>query len=490
MNKIHPADISKINYFVIAVLFFCITYLSVGYEDDTGYYIETHYQNARVPLSWTATELANWAGGADVGTYLKGAKYYIENGEFEDWVVNLFPPGQMYYTVFLIKTTGEDYFPLKMLLTAALSWLLVFLAATRILNRGYSHLAVPVMVLIPMYFSGIREYVFGYGVLGAEMLSMPLFVLLAYMIFLFSEKYNDIKYLTCVALILAILSYMRGYFEIFGNFLIVFLVLLVAANILFRTCQYHALEAGSFSIRGFVGGIIKLKDKWLPLKIRSIALIMFILILLLLPWRLSNVERGFTMSWLHADYYWGLVWKSDEDTHPAFRNTGINTPCRTDPKLCEILGAYENNSEGQSIPFSVYGKQAILTFVTKPVIWYKNKLEYFDNLWFGNDWKYELKERTGKFIEGVLVLISPLLFYSYYLVNWKTASRGCRDLYISSSVFVLFNIMLFTLLHFETRYSIFLKLLFAVFITMVTYDWLGKWRNRKEARQHQQEAAD
>lgn len=488
MNKNYLADTGSINYFVVTVLFFFVIYSSVGYDDDLGYYIETHYQNARVPLSWTVTELSDWAGGADVGTYLKGAKYYIDNGEFEDWVVNLFPPGQMYYAVFLVKATGEGYFPLKMLITASVSWLLVFLVVTWILNRGHSNVLAPVIILIPMYFSTIRDYVFGYGMLGAEMLSMPLFVLLVYLVLLFGENYKKIKYLASVALILALLAYMRGYFEIFGNFLIIFLLLLIALNILYRSCHYHSKEEATISVREFVRLIIARKDQMLPKKLRSIAMILIIFLLLLLPWRLSNVERGFTMSWLHADYYWGLVWKSDEETHPAFRNTGINTPCRTDPMLCEILNTYENDNEVQSIPFSVYGKQAILTFLTKPVTWYKNKLEYFDNLWFGNDWNYELKERTGKFIEGVLILLAPLLFYSYYLINWKTVTQSYKDLYISSSVFVLFNIMLFTLLHFETRYSIFLKLLFTVFISLVAYDWLEKWRARNDGRMHQQES--
>ena len=190
------------------------------------------------------------------------------------------------------------------------------------------------------------------------------------------------------------------------------------------------------------------------------------------------MDRGFSMSWLHAGYYWGLVWKTDEATHQAFRNTGINTPCRTDPSLCEVLFDYESKSEGQSITYSMYGRLAVFTFITKPITWYKNKLQYFDNLWYGNDWKNEVSDNTGRFMQGLIMLISPLIFFIYYFINWKSADADYKMIYIASLVFVVFNIMLFTLLHFEMRYSIFIKLLFVSMLVLLMQDIIGRLENK------------
>ena len=474
IKKIASMDASRINYLLVTVLFCCIAYFSLGYSDDKGYFIDTHYTGTQMPLDWTATEVAEWAGGADVGTYINAAKYYINNGEFEDWVVNLFSPGQIYYTIFLIQVTGEEYLPLKYMVTSVVAWLLVFLSATAILNRNFAHIGIPFLVLSPMYFTQIREYMFGYGVLGAEMLSMPIFVLLVFVALLFNKEYENKYYLGSMGVVLALLAYMKAYFEIFGNILIVFLAAYIFLHLVIRFVQLYGQGEAALTIKSLLCVIKEKNGLLFDRRLRAVLVILLVFVLLLLPWRFSNMERGFTMSWLHAGYYWSVVWKTDENTHSSFTQTGINTPCRTDNILCNVLDEYESKTEGQSIPNSLYGKLAVFTFLTKPITWYKNKLLYFDNLWYGNHWRNELEQNTWGFFQGLILIISPLIFFIYYSLNWKNADAGYRSIYIFSSVFIVFNIMLLTMLHFEMRYAIFLKLLFIVMLALILHDLIRK----------------
>ena len=122
----------------------------------------------------------------------------------------------------------------------------------------------------------------------------------------------------------------------------------------------------------------------------------------------------------------------------------------------------------------------MMTFLTRPVTWYKNKLQYLDNLWYGNDWKSEAMNKTLRFLQGVVIFLSAAFYYIYYLVKWRKTEKSYRDLYIASLVFLIFNVMLFTMLHFEMRYSIFLKLVFITMLVLILHDFIRAYLARRQ----------
>ena len=481
MDKNNTRKINTINYITITILFISIAYFSIGYSPEKGYFINTHVRGSRLPLSLSATDVAKWAGERDVGTYIRAAKDYIETGTYEIYVKDLWPPGQVYYIILLIYLTGEQYFPLKYLATSVTMWLVVFMIVTNILSRKRPYIGIPFIVMIPLFFTDIREYIFGYGVLGSQMLTMPLYVLLFFMLLLYNSKHEKKAYQLTIAILLASLAYIRGYFEVFGNFLTFLLILYLAAIFFKRLFLLTVISETKYTFNEIKNILWSRKNQFFGTKIRSITTILIIFMLLLLPWRINNLVRRGSMSWLNIDYYWSHVWKSDDEIHPLFRQSAITNACHTDPTLCKILASYENKNGKENIPYELYYKLTITTFISKPILWYKNKLSFIDTFWFGDSWQKIFESNKRIFFELLIIVFSPMIFYVLYLLKWKDMDSDYKTIYLFSLTFVIFNIVLFSILHFEKRYSIFLKLTFLFMIVLMFHDYILN----KIAKRHQ-----
>ena len=135
--------------------------------------------------------------------------------------------------------------------------------------------------------------------------------------------------------------------------------------------------------------------------------------------------------------------------------SGINTPCHVSPSVCHSLDEYDPKKN--KLGYSFYKELALITFVLHPIDWYRYKGRFFSELWFGH------KARGWARVEGTTVALMGIVF---------------------AIGFLLFNIAVFTFLHFEWRYSIFLRVFF------VMLPWWGllalpsHWHNAPEGNRN------
>ena len=175
---------------------------------------------------------------------------------------------------------------------------------------------------------------------------------------------------------------------------------------------------------------------------------------LLIPWRIANLQRGTSLAWLHADYFWGNAWKPDNSLHKMYALSGINTPCHVSPSVCHSLDEYDPKKN--KLGYSFYKELALITFLLHPIDWYRYKGRFFSELWFGH------KPRGWARVEGTTIALMGIA--GFIILFWKKRAHSPRSVYflVFAIGFLLFNIAVFTFLHFEWRYSIFLRVFFVM----------------------------
>ncbi|MDO8954818.1 MAG: hypothetical protein Q7V63_08215 [Gammaproteobacteria bacterium] len=381
-----------------------------------------------VLLHLSATEISTLFNGGDASSYINSGMSLLATGHFTPWTLGLWPPGQMLIAAAVIKLTGPDDYILKMLVLSGAAWSLVFTLAYHSFDNVKNPLIKILLAIAPLYFFTVYTFVFGYALILSENLSLPLF-LIATCLLISWLKHKRIRSLLAAATVLAVLTYLRGYFELFGNFLCLAMVIYLA---------FKMIQARHYNIKLF-----------LTENISAIIMALILYNAILFPWRLHNFVLYGSFAWLNQSYIWGSFWT------PSIYFPGIDVAClAVSAQFCHLVA---NNP---ALGYADFKDMTLMVLISHPLNWYRIKLQYFNYFWFGNSWHNLLHNSILQFIEGIVIIIAGTMATAIGL--WTSFKKPSNDqgLYLFSLLFILFNLGLFTFYHFEERYSMFLQILF------------------------------
>jgi hypothetical protein len=342
------------------------------------------------------------------------------------------------------------------------------LHATRRIGPAWARFA---LALAPFAFDGVRGWVFGYGMFGAEGLSLPLFVA-ALALFVLWLRTDERRVLLTTAVLFALLAYIRSYFEILGNFAIAALVFYAMVKLTYLILVERILSPGLRS-REIAARLASGGSLFTPrLKAGLSAGVLFVV--LLLPWRLYNLERGAPFSWTSTDQAWAAQWRPDAD-YPVYKFPAINTPCHIAEDLCRQLHPLQHQDTWATprLGATFYKTLSVYVMLRHPLDWVKDKLRYSYAFWFGpvrgrvigDDWRHEWRLLVSRdwryFAEGILTLMVGV-----GTLSWMSGSRRLhrampgRIFLAAAWLFVAANAVIFAFVHFEARYSLFIRVFF------------------------------
>ncbi len=395
----------------------------------------------------------------DMMSYITQAKYILIKGYFNPAFINTWPPGEPLVIAALIKLTGMNDYPLKMIIINALVWSLAMVVLFNTLSEYKNVFVRFFLVLLPFYFPSFTDWIFGPGLFMSELISIPLFLIaICYLVRWFkTDRRQD---LIAFAIFFAIIAYFRGYFEIFSNFLILLLILtaLITVGWIYlktRIRQPHLKIKSTVKL---------MQNQWPVLfseKSKTIVISILVFCVALLPWRIYHHHVDGTYAWQNlSSYIWWVFWGP--------RNSyfiDINLACQILPNICKALIDYTAKNPW-TITISFYRNLTLMVLITHPIKWYALKLFYFNRFWFGGglyvySWFQLLHYKFCYLIEGFSILIFGLMGMSlniYYYLRYRTEQLG--GLLFFSLSFILFNIVLFSIFHYEPRYSLYLRMYF------------------------------
>ncbi|MDQ7062038.1 MAG: hypothetical protein Q9M43_13345 [Sulfurimonas sp.] len=391
-------------------------------------------------------DLLNNGRYGDPKYFLTAAIDIAENGWItprNDWIFNLWPPGFAILESSLIFLFGKDL-PLILFLQILSSilyasiLLMIFNLFKEKINTFYAFLLPLTIFMLPIS----RDFLLGQiGVSFGETFSIGFFLL--FLLFsIKSLKTNLIKYAVYSGFFLGLSCYFRSYFETLQVFLTIMGIAFVL--IIFGYAYFKKIKLLSFK---------KL--------LISIATILIVSNLLMLPWRVYHQVNQNMIKWVGtAD----LMFQNQLRTSDSFVGGaewlligGANTACRVDVDVC-------NQTEDVK-------KLVIKTWLFNPLEWYRIKFEIIDEYWFANrgSWTSPSKIKApimNKFADG-LILIFIIISIGYLMINKNKFSKNnllIAWIYLS---LLLSYAAIYTFAHFEVRYFYFPKILSIVIFLII-----------------------
>lgn len=433
-----------------------IFYNLISY-DGNGYYIVAHGQILGVNSN--PREIISLILGGDSTYQLKFAIDYINNGEIGDWVLNLWPPGLPVLNIIFIELFGSHYYLLKALIFSTFIYTSASYIAYRCLrNRGQEYLIIIFISMIQLSESVKNSILNNLLFISSDFYCFC--ILLALVPILLRGVIKGISDLICISILVALLAYFRSYY-----FLIIQMstLLVLTMAIIFIIYSY-------FFGTGYT--IFDLNKNTLFKRIASIFLITW---LLLLPWIILLKIELKPFLWTATDQVWAAQWRLDT---PSFL-AGINTPCLVEKDLCIKLMPFQLKDTWATpvLGSNFYKKLSLSTFISNPIIWYKEKLNFFYVFWYEGRHLVDLNS-IDKFIQyfssvAILIMCIYLPIYGIYSILKKYRygnlifNKDEAILFILF-IFLSFNIIIFTFSHFESRYSLPLKLcVYVIFVYKV-----------------------
>lgn len=413
------------------------------------FYIVAHGQILAVDSS--PEKIISLILGGDSTYQLKFAVDYINNGEIGWWILNLWPPGLPILNVIFIKLFGTDYYLLKALIFSAFIYTLATYVAYRCLKiRGQEYLIIFFLLIIQLSES-VRNSIFNnFFFISSDFYCFC--ILLALVPILLRGLIKDIRGLISISMLVALLAYFRSYY---------FLIIQMSTIMVFAVVILFIVRSYFFCNRAAILNLIK---NTLSRRIGSIFIIIW---LLLLPWIVILKIEHKPFLWTVTEQAWSAQWRLDL---PGFL-AGMNTPCLIEKELCTNLMTFQLKDTWATpvLGSSFYKKLSLSTFISNPVVWYKEKLNFFHVFWFEGSHLNDINS-LYKFIQYfalVVILIMCIYFsiywiYSYFknLRNGNIILNKDETLGFILFLFLIFNIIIFTFVHFESRYSLPLKLCF------------------------------
>jgi hypothetical protein len=445
--------------------------------DEGNAYIVVHGQDVtsgqtvdkKLALAASAEDYLRQFPDGDVSYQLRFAVDYLRDGTIADWVLNLWPPGMpaLYWSI--LRLTGSDHFPLKIVVVSAFVYALALYLFYRSLASNRASPTVMVACALPLLCASFLKSIF----LDIHLFSSDFycFALLAILLSLiFKGGTPSLSRLTMMATTVAALAYFRSYYFLFIKLLSVGAV-----------CTFALWAVCGLVTKGW-NATIRLSIHSKP--VASIGIFLVATWLLLLPWKVFLVESGRTFDWTMEDQVWAAQWRSDL---PHFL-IGMNTPCVLEKDICEQLMPFQHPDTWTTprLGSRFYKRLSIATFVSSPIMWYEEKAKIFHYFWFDGDkfnWKLPPLQLV-RYIQSasLLVACAGLVLLTGIRLMRNAASHAPilenNGLYVLFVTFFIFNWLLFTFAHYEARYSIPLKwvtYLFSIFLlkrTMFKLDLL------------------
>ncbi len=354
------------------------------------------------------------------------------------WLIHLWPPGFMYLESMIIKCFGLNA-PFIFILIVLNSFFLAFLL---MLCRIYLLTILPIIAasLLPFLFFCfplIRFFLLEPGAIVLGEGFSIVFFLNAILLTLLSFKNNSLAQAIWAGILLACSAYFRSQFEVLVNFLTMIAIFMYVLI--------------------FVKKIRHSKVNILQKKVlmKTIFLVILTAHIIMMPWRIHNFKDTKTFSWVYTS---NLVYENASKTDAQLSGSagfivsgGGNLACKLEPAYC----GKPSKKAFYRVFFSHIGE------------WYKQKIHISLAYWFASLKDYASVYYRPSFFDIlwntlylVFVLITfPLLWYI------RRHPDALIYVWICTSFYACFFVI-FTLVHFETRYFYAMKI-FSVFTSII-----------------------
>lgn len=382
----------------------------------------------------------------DRTSYLQYARSILGNHDFRYWGANIWPPAFPLLVAAELKLLGTDLkdsrYQLHMACVAAVLWAAAFwLWFNALLPLGLWRFASGLVFLLPTF----REWTLAGGALTSESLSLALLFSTLGMLLLALQR-RRLGLFVAAALFIAASGYARGVLSaIWEGVLLGLLVccgLYGAIRFLAESARHSGVPLGGWAMT------FMRRELRRPYS-RAIGVVTLMLVTVeagLFPWKHHMAAQGTYQMTASAKFeIEAYMWSP---SLPGFVVTG-NTPCVVDPALCKAivlspeLSTYPNKK-----------RLALATFLNRPGPWIHRKVLALDQLWFGASIRstdpWEVAENVGY---PVLYLLGMSM-----LAFRARRSRACTLALLTGGFFLLGNAAVFTMMHFEYRYGLPLKL--------------------------------
>lgn len=451
-------------FFVLvpALLFFMLFHMGEG-----GAYLVVHGQNidTKLNLFVTAEDYLRQFPNGDISYQLKFAVDYLRDGSIGVWVLNLWPPGMPGLYWLILKLSGSDYFPIKIITLSTLFYALASYLLYRSLARDRFSPSFLVACALPLVFMTFQGSIF----LSTNLFSSDFycFALMAILLSLiFEGNPQSVWRLALMAIVLAALAYFRTFYFIFIKLLTIgsLLTLLVWGG-------WAMLRQGW---RAMIKGVVESK------LLTPFGVVLLFTWALLLPWKAYLVTTERTFEWTATDQAWAAQWRNDLPSYFS----GMDTPCILEKDICNQLMPfqYPDTWATPKLGSDFYKRLSIATFVSRPFEWYGEKAKVFHRFWFDGK-KLDMRQPGSTLVAyiqsaGLLVACVGLAMASAVrLMRNISCHRPILEgngLYVLFTAFFICNLVVFTFAHYESRYSIPLKWVTFLFFMFLLKDIMRK----------------
>lgn len=447
-----------------AVLFYMLCHVEAG-----EIYLVALDQ--KLALTTSAEDFLRQYPVGDISYQLKFSVDFVRDGTIGDWVLNLWPPGMPGLNILIIGLTGTGYYTLKMMSLSVLFYTFASYLVYRSLARGRFSPSAMLACILPILYVSVQKSIFEH--LQIFSTDYYCFVLLAVLLsLLFKEEPVTFRRLALMAIVLAALAYFRSFYFIFIKLLTMWSALALAGWCVWR-----------FQTRCYKATLREVVQSKLVISFGTFLLITWAL---LLPWIVVLKIEGKSFDWTVTDQAWAAQWRNDL---PSFL-VSLNTPCMIEKDICEQLMPFQYSDTWATpkLGSDFYKRLSIVTFVSHPLLWYVEKAKWFEHFWF-DDYKIMQKKTLSKltrtvqsvgYLQSMGVLVASL--YLALLAVARCASNMSRRRPLLENngyhflflLFVIYNVMVFTFVHFEPRYSIPLKWVTILFLMFLLRDAMNK----------------
>lgn len=430
---------------ILLLFLFCLISVFVSVRSTLN-------QGGQLNSSLNKEEIEKSCGVGDCGGYIR-----YEEGLFNsqspfrsslEYYLRAWPPGMPLFIHAIVKVTGDDHYVTKMAVVVGVLYGLAFFLIFYSLSGFGSSVFPFLLILMLLFMETFTLWNLGLGVLYAESKSFPLF-LASIAALVLGFRASSSKFMILAGLLMGLSAYFRAFFGPVGTVFFGGLLLIPISYLRFTpwkgviTLIYDKKMNQLFPLfkKAFSEIISPARRRFLVL----VSLPFLVFQISLLPWKLHNYyyynQFVFTNP---SDSTWAILWLPPE-LLPGFVAAG-NSACISDPELCAVIKEHPSDYPIQSLK-----KLAIMTFIKHPFRWYGYRLENFHWLWVSRPWK--INDMTSFFFVAESILYAILGLAGFVLVRRSWKVEQVRYFSWGVILFCLLNVAIFSLVHFEYRYS-------------------------------------
>ncbi|MBM6583771.1 hypothetical protein ILT44_26570 [Microvirga sp. BT689] len=404
-----------------------------------------------ISLFATNSQIQEHFGFSDGGSYARGGALLLKTGSpLSPGETPLWSPGMFWIHALILKVVGPSGpAVLGLVLVSGFSWA-IFCTLFSIVM--YQITARPVGLLAPItifIFPATQEYLLNIGIFYSETVSVALFGS-ALLLTASAAMFRDWRMAVVAGISFTAAAYLRSSFEIVMHPAAVLLVVFWGACILILILGRRDSDRLSNGRKWTRIWIERANSRsFADFKIVAIVFVTFYA--LTLPYRLLNLERHGSASWVFGDYYFAYPWLTDGEytqVQSFVLRGGGNVACRIDRQRCEEFATKRRQLGAQAVPIKDYKAAFYDTATSSPIAWLREKAPVIVKFWFSRPTFGAPVQ--GPYWPGILaaaliaasVLLATYLVVGYWLF-WPTVFIGG---YLGGSL-VIWN-----LVHLEVRY--------------------------------------